>query len=67
MLLLGSVKWRETKRFSDRELSRLAEARSAVPGASAAPLPAVCPAGVEEGVRPDLTLTPADLPAAWRV
>ncbi|MFJ9681138.1 hypothetical protein ACIRP2_24255 [Streptomyces sp. NPDC101194] len=64
--LLGSVKWRETKRFSDRELSHLAEARFAVPGASAAPLLAVCPAGVEGGVRPDLTLTPADLLAAWR-
>ncbi|MEU9089890.1 DUF234 domain-containing protein [Streptomyces sp. NPDC048428] len=65
-LLLGSVKWRETKRFSDRELAHLAEARSTVPGASAAPLLAVCPAGVEDGVRPDLTLTPADLLAAWR-
>lgn len=32
---------------------------------AAAPLPAVCPAGVEDGVRPDLTLTPGDLPAAW--
>ncbi|WP_413753450.1 ATP-binding protein [Streptomyces sp. R-74717] len=64
-LLLGSVKWRETKRFSNRELSHLAEARSVVPGASAAPLLAVCPAGVEDGVRPDLTLTPADLLAAW--
>ncbi|MFG2597923.1 ATP-binding protein [Streptomyces sp. NPDC048462] len=66
VLLLGSVKWREAKRFSDRELSGLAEARTAVPGASAAPLLAVCPAGVEEGVRPDLTLSPADLLAAWR-
>lgn len=64
-LLLGSVEWRETKRFSNRELSHLAEARSVVPGASAAPLLAVCPAGVEDGVRPDLTLTPADLLAAW--
>ncbi|MFB8035121.1 hypothetical protein ACFC5Z_19675 [Streptomyces sp. NPDC056004] len=63
-LLLGSVKWLETERFSDRDLSHLAEARSAVPGASAAPLPAVCPAGVEDGVHPDLTLTPADPPAA---
>ncbi|MGW1102926.1 ATP-binding protein [Streptomyces sp. NPDC002540] len=65
-LLLGSVKWRDTKRFSDRELSHLAEARFAVPGASTAPLLAVCPAGVEDGVRPDLTLSPADLLAAWR-
>ncbi|MGW2180160.1 ATP-binding protein [Streptomyces sp. NPDC001732] len=66
MLLLGSVKWHETKRFSDRDLSRLAEARSAVPGASAAPLLAVCPAGVDDGVHPDLALAPADLLAAWR-
>lgn len=66
VLLLGSVKWRETKPFGERELSRLAEARSAVPGASAASLLAVCPAGAEEGVRPDLMLTPADLLAAWR-
>ncbi|ROQ68454.1 hypothetical protein EDD93_2921 [Streptomyces sp. 840.1] len=51
VLPLGSVKWREAKRFSDRELSGLAEARTAVPGTPAAPVPAVCPAGAEEGAR----------------
>ncbi|WP_274559394.1 ATP-binding protein [Streptomyces spiramyceticus] len=66
VLLLGSVKWRENKKFSDRELAHLAEARINVPGAAAAPLLAVCPAGMAVGVAPDLTLTPADLLAAWR-
>lgn len=66
MLLVGSVKWRENKRFGARELERLADARHYVPGADAARLLAVCPAGLADGVRPDLTLTPADLLAAWQ-
>lgn len=65
-LLLGSVKWRENKPFSDRDLDHLAEGRIAVPGAAAAPLLAVCPAGIAEGVSPDLVLTPGDLLAAWQ-
>ncbi|MFF4079010.1 ATP-binding protein [Streptomyces sp. NPDC001777] len=64
-LLLGSIKWRENKRFNARELAHLAEARSVVPNSSTAPLLAVCPAGVEDDVRPDLALTPADLLTAW--
>lgn len=65
-LLLGSVKWRENKPLSARELDHLAEGRTMVPGASAARLLTVCPAGIAEGVSPDLVLTPADLLAAWR-
>ncbi|MFF8611678.1 hypothetical protein [Streptomyces sp. NPDC015350] len=41
------------------------EGRPVVPNSSEAPLLAVCPAGVEDDVRPDLVLTPADLLTAW--
>ncbi|WP_328327330.1 MULTISPECIES: ATP-binding protein [unclassified Streptomyces] len=66
VLLVGSVKWRENKRFGARDLDRLADARHRVPGADTARLLAVCPAGLADGVRPDLALTPADLLSAWQ-
>ncbi|MFE2377965.1 ATP-binding protein [Streptomyces sp. NPDC059398] len=66
VLLVGSVKWRENKRFDARDLTHLAGARHHVPGAETARLLAVCPAGIADGVRPDGVLTPADLLAAWQ-
>lgn len=66
VLLAGSVKWRENKQFDARDLARLAEARHLVPGAAAALLLAVCPAGLADDVRPDIELSPADLLTAWR-
>ncbi|WP_250302003.1 ATP-binding protein [Streptomyces sp. A 4/2] len=65
-LLVGSVKWRGNKQFGARDLAHLAEARHHVPGADTAQLLAVCPAGLADGVRPDVALGPADLLAAWQ-
>jgi hypothetical protein len=63
--VVGSVKWREQAGFTATELERLTQARAVVPGAARARLLAVCPAGVANGVRPDITLGPADLLPAW--
>jgi hypothetical protein len=63
--VVGSVQWRERETFSAAELDRLAQARAIIPGAARARLLAVCPAGMASGVRPDLTLGPADLLPAW--
>jgi uncharacterized protein len=62
---IGSIKWRERKRFSETDLRELAMARASVPHAERAPLIAVTPAGVAKDVRPDLVLGAADLLAAW--
>jgi uncharacterized protein len=65
-LAIGSVKWRENMPFSDRDLVKLATARSVIPHAQQASLVAVSPHGVAPGVRADLTLDAADLLAAWQ-
>ncbi|MGH3298086.1 MAG: ATP-binding protein [Trebonia sp.] len=64
-LAAGSVKWRETSPFSDRDLAKLAAARSVIPHAERASLLAVAPHGVAPGVNVDLVLDAADLLAAW--
>ena len=62
---LGSIKWRERRKFTAAELYDLATARSIVPHAGAAGLAIVCPAGVEAAVNADLVLSAADLLTAW--
>jgi hypothetical protein len=62
---VGSVKWRETSPFSDRDLAKLAAARSVIPHAEQASMLAVAPHGVAPGVKVDLVLDAADLLAAW--
>lgn len=62
---LGSIKWRERRQFSWEELEALSAQRGVVPGAGAATLIAVCPAGARSVVRPDLILRADDLVAAW--
>lgn len=64
IVAIGSVKWRERRPFSPGELTDLGQARAVIPGAAAARLVAVCPAGVR-GATPDVTFTAADLLAAW--
>lgn len=65
VMSLGSIKWRERRPFSREELAALAAQRGMVPGAGAATLIAVCPAGVRSAAKPDLVLRAADLLAAW--
>ncbi len=65
-LAVGSVKWRESLPFSDRDLAKLAISRSVVPHAEQASLVAVSPHGVASGVSVDMTLDAADLLAAWQ-
>jgi AAA+ ATPase superfamily predicted ATPase len=62
---VGSVKWRESQPFSDRDLAKLATARSVIPHAEQAALIAVSAHGLAAGVGVDLTLDAADLLAAW--
>jgi hypothetical protein len=62
----GSVKWRENQPFNDRDLAKLAIARSAVPHAEQARLVAVSPHGAAPGVDADLVLDAADLLGAWQ-
>lgn len=65
-LAVGSIKWRDTSPFGERDLTKLASARSVVPHAEGACLIAVSPQGVAPGVRVDMVLDAADLLAAWR-
>jgi hypothetical protein len=65
-LAVGSVKWRENQPFNDRDLAKLAAARSVVPHAERASLIAVSSRGVVPEVEVDLVLTAADLLSAWR-
>jgi hypothetical protein len=64
-MAVGSVKWGETSPFSDRDLAKLAAARSVIPHAERASLLAVSPHGVAAGVGVDMVLDAADLLAAW--
>jgi AAA+ ATPase superfamily predicted ATPase len=65
-LAVGSVKWRENLPFSERDLAKLATARSVIPHAELASLVAVASRGVTPGVRVDMALDAADLLAAWQ-
>lgn len=65
VLAVGSIKWRERRAFDGGELAELAAVRGVVPGAGAAKLVAVCPAGVRSGVTPDVAVTAEDLLGAW--
>jgi len=64
-LAVGSVKWRESSAFNDRDLAKLATARAVVPHAERASLLAVSPLGAAHGVDVDVVLDAADLLAAW--
>lgn len=63
--LLGTVKWRPTRRLTAAELNEIAQARSVVPKASSAQLLAVCPAGARAGVTPDVLLNASDILEAF--
>jgi hypothetical protein len=64
VLAVGTIKWRDRKAVSRREVAALAEHRAAL-GASEATLVVVCPAGLAAGVDADLLLGPEELLAAW--
>jgi uncharacterized protein len=63
---VGSVKWRENQPFSERDLAKLAVARSVVPHAEQAQLVTVSPRGAAAGVGADVVLDAADLLGAWQ-
>jgi hypothetical protein len=65
-LAAGSVKWRENQPFNNRDLAKLAAARSVIPHAERASLLAVAPRGTAPGVDVDLTLDATDLLGAWQ-
>jgi len=65
-LAVGSVKWREASPFNERDLAKLANARSVVPHAERAGLVAVSPQGVAPGVSVDVALDAAELLSAWQ-
>jgi uncharacterized protein len=64
--VVGSVKWRGTSPFNQRDLASLAMARSVVPHAERAGLVAVSPRGAAAGIDVDLVLDATDLLGAWR-
>lgn len=62
--VVGSIRWRDTHPFDERDLAALIAHRSQVPGASEqTPLVAVARSGVS--VRSPLAIGPEDLLAAW--
>jgi uncharacterized protein len=65
VMAVGSIKWRPRTQFTHSELDALARARAVIPHAAAAPLVAVCPAGVRSDVKPDMVFNAEDLMAAW--
>ena len=64
--LLGSVKWRPGKPVTSGEVAALADGRAVVPGAAAARLLAVCPAGARDDAGADVVLDADDLLGAFR-
>jgi hypothetical protein len=66
-LAAGSIKWRESQPFNERDLAKLATVRSIVPHAEQASLLAISPHGIAPGVNADLVLDAADLLGAWEV
>jgi hypothetical protein len=65
-LAVGSIKWRETQPFGQRDLAKLAVARSVIPHAERTALLAIAAHGSAAGVDVDLTLDATDLLGAWR-
>lgn len=65
-VVAGSIKWRQNQPFNDRDLAKLATARSLIPHAERAGLIAVTLHGVTPGVSVDMVLDAADLLAAWQ-
>lgn len=63
---VGSIKWRDSQPFGDRDLAKLAEARSVIPHAERAALLAIAAHGTAPDVAVDLTLDATDLLAAWQ-
>jgi AAA+ ATPase superfamily predicted ATPase len=64
--LVGTIKWRTRAPIRGDEVAALSRDAVAVPGAGAGtPLVAVCPGGVEPGVRLAAAWTAEDLLAAW--
>lgn len=61
---IGSIKWRETGLFDERDLTSLARHRHHVPGADQASLIAVAPSGCATA-RPDASYSATDLLHAW--
>jgi hypothetical protein len=64
-LVAGSVKWRENQPFNDRDLAKLAAARSVIPHAERASLLAVAPHGAGPEVGVEMVLDADDLLGAW--
>jgi hypothetical protein len=62
---VGSIKWRERRRFSAGDLHELATARADVPGAEGAKLVAVSRSGFADGLDTDASFGPDELLAAW--
>ncbi len=62
---IGSVKWRERRPFSAKDLAELAKQRAQVPGADSARLVAVGRNGFEKGLAADATFGPDELLSAW--
>jgi len=59
--LLGSIKWRTEKPVTAGEVAALANGRALVPGAAAARLLVVCPAGASDDAGADVVLDADDL------
>lgn len=66
VVAIGSINWRPNRPFDESELRDLSRGRSVIPGADAARLVAVCPAGVQEPASLNLILDADDLLEAWR-
>jgi uncharacterized protein len=64
--LLGSIKWRPRRPVTSGEVAALADGRAVVPGAAAARLLAVCPAGARDGAGADVVLVADDLLGAFQ-
>jgi len=63
---VGSVKWRQRRRFGRKDALELASRRALVPGATErTPLVGVSSRGFEANVPLDLRLSPPDLIGAW--
>lgn len=62
---VGSIKWRENAPFTRRDVQRLIEQRSHVPGASEARLVGVSRRGFNADAGLDAELSPEDLLRAW--
>jgi len=65
---LGSIKWRQRRKFSDADARDLASRRAEVPGADErTPLLGISSSGFAAGAGLDLKLSPEELLDAWRV